>query len=102
MIMDTVNTTTGGGSQEAVTEIFIRVVQPWAVPQEILDHTSFVAYGALVAYTSTKSFRNGFPQERRLKFSMAYLTAFLALSFASEVIHAPLWLPPIWKIIRIP
>lgn len=96
---DTVgNGTIGSGNDEA----FIRAMQFWAVPREILHNISFVIYGTLVAYTSAKSFRSRFPQKGPLKLSITYLVASLALVFTALTSQGLRWLPSIWEIIRVP
>ena len=77
--------------------LYIRDVQFWTVPYNILEYTSFVTYGTLLAYTCTKCFRNGFPQGGPLKRSIIYLIASLTLSFTPWAIW---WRPSIWT--RLP
>jgi hypothetical protein len=76
------------------TETAVRASQFWSAPLDILDKITFFTYGILLAYTSTKSFRNLLPQT--LKLSITCLIASLALSFAEWAPNRFLGLPSIW------
>jgi hypothetical protein len=100
MVNSTIRDSSRAGAMELLVEV-TRVSPFWAVLHDTLGNASFAIYGALLAYTSTKSFRNGFPKRGPLKLSITYLTASLALSFTSTI-QGLWWTHTIWRILRIP